>query len=82
MGQVSPLLASHSVALSFLGSELLQGDTSSGVPETRTKTFIQEFIAALFVIVNNLDWLYRVHYDKAVKMVFSHIFNDCKVLTK
>jgi len=40
MGQVSPLLASHSVALSFLGSELLQGDTSSGVPETRTKTFI------------------------------------------
>lgn len=75
MGQLSSLLASHRAALSFQGSELLQGDTSSVVPEMCTKTFVQEFIIALFVIVNHLDWLCRVHYDKAIKMVFLHIFS-------
>lgn len=38
--------------------------------------FIWEFTAALFVIVSSWGRLYRVHYDEAIKMVFSEIFND------
>lgn len=84
MGRVSPLRAPHSVALSVLAIELLQRRYKfRAIRDVHKNLLDGSALLHCLLIMNSWEWLYTVHYDKAIKNgIFQRFLITVKIVTK